>query len=88
MLRMKCRILIVEVVGSPRADGGCPSGGRQDRLLLAEVKHAEPVGDEVQTPEEEGLEWHEHGRNPHPNRWERGKLEPAMLKMVERWAIR
>ena len=77
MLRMKRRHLAIEVTGSPRADGGCPSGGRWDRCLLAEVKHAEPVGDEFQAFEEGGLGQLEDGRNPHPNRWECGKLQRA-----------
>ena len=47
MLGMKRRHLIVEVIGCPRADRGCPSDGRRNKCLLAEVKHAEPVSDEV-----------------------------------------
>ena len=94
---MKRRRLIVEVVGSPRADGGRPSDGRQDRCLLKEVKHAKLVGDEVQTPKEEGLGRLEGGWNPHPNSRSVGNsnepkrvisLEPAMAKMAEKWAIR
>ena len=91
---MKCRWLVVEFVVRPGANGGRPSDGRRNRCLLAKVKHAEPVGDEVQASEEEGLGWLEDGWNPHPNRWEYEKLqrvislEPAMLKMAERWAIR
>ena len=58
-----------------------------------EAEYAELVGNEVQTPKEEGMEWDEDGRSPHPNKRERGKLqrakrivslEPAMPKMVER----
>ena len=64
---MKCRRLVVEVVVLPRADGGCPSDGRRNECLLAEVQYAEPVG-------EEGLGWLGDGWNPHPNRWECGKL--------------
>ena len=44
---MKRRRLVVEVVGCPGADGGRPSNGHRDGCLLAEVKRAEPVGDEV-----------------------------------------
>ena len=62
-----------------------------------EAEYAEPVSDEVQTPKEEGLEWHKDRRNPHPNSGSMGNsnelkqivsFEPAMPKMVERWAIR
>ena len=71
---MKHRYLIVEVVVHPRADGGCPSDGCRNECLLAEVKYAEPIGDEVQSSKEEGLGWLRDGWNPHPNRWEYGKL--------------
>ena len=72
---MKRGCLDVEVIEWPRAGGGrSSSSGRRDKRLLAEVEYAELVGDEVQTPEEEGLEWHEDGRNPHPSKRERGKL--------------
>ena len=72
---MKRRRLVVEVVVLPEAYGGRPSNGRQNKYLLAEVQHAELVGDEVQASEEEGLGWLEDGWNPHPNRWECGKLQ-------------
>ncbi|XP_066375035.1 uncharacterized protein [Miscanthus floridulus] len=36
-------------------------------ILLVEVEYAELVGDEVPTPEAEGLGWLEDGRNPHPD---------------------
>ena len=49
-----------------------------------EVEYAELVGDEVQTPEEEGLEWHEDGRNPHPSKWERRKLQRAKTNRIVR----
>ena len=49
-----------------------------------EAKYAELVGDKVQTPEEEGLEWHEDGRNPHPSKWERGKLQRAEANRIAR----
>jgi hypothetical protein len=75
MLRMKHRCLIVEVAGSPRADGGRPFDGRRDGCLLVEVQYAKPVSDEVQASEEEGLGWREDRWNPHPNRWECGKLQ-------------
>ena len=68
-LEAKCRCLVVEVVERPGVSGGSSySRGRRDRCLLAEAEYAELVGDEVQTTEEEGLEWLEDGRNPHPNR--------------------
>ena len=67
--------LIVEVVGCPRANGGrSSSDGRRDKCLLAKAKHAELAHDEVQVSKEEGLGRLEDGRNPHRNRWERGKL--------------
>ena len=56
MLGMKRRRLIVEVVVRPRADGGRPSDKRRNEFLLAEVKYAELVGDEVQASKEKGLE--------------------------------
>ena len=65
----------IEVDGWPEANGGrSSSSGRRDERLLTEAEYTEPVSVEVQTLEEEGLEWHEDGRNPHPNRWERGEL--------------
>ena len=72
---MKCECLDVEVIEWPRAGGGrSSSSGRRDERLLTEVEYVELVSDEVQTPEEEGLEWHEDGRNPYPSKWERRKL--------------
>ena len=44
---MKHMRLVVEVVVCPEADGGRPSDGRWNECLLAEAKHAAPVGDEV-----------------------------------------
>ena len=52
---MKRIILIVEVIVRPGVDGGHPSDGCRNECLLAEVKYAEPVGNEVQAFEEEGL---------------------------------
>ena len=49
-----------------------------------EAEYAELVGDEVQTPEEEGLEWHEDRRSPHPSKWERGKLQRAEANHITR----
>ena len=67
--------IVVEVAGWPGADGGhSSSDGRQDKCLLVKVKHTELVGEEVWASEEEGLGRLEDGRNPHPNRWEHGKL--------------
>ena len=74
-LRRKRECLDVEVVEWPGADGGrSSSSGCRDERLLTETEYAEPISDEVQTPEEEGLDWHEDGSSPHPNRWERGEL--------------
>ena len=68
--------LDVEVVEWPEAGGGrSSSSGRRDKHFLVEVEYAELVDDEVQTFEEEGLERLEDWRNPHPNRWECGKLQ-------------
>ena len=71
---MKCRCHIIEVARL-EVDGEHPSDGCRVTTLLAEVEYAEPVSDEVQAPKSEGLEWLEDGWNPHPNRWESGKLE-------------
>ena len=75
MLGMKPRHLAIEVVGCPRADGGCPSDGRRNKCLLVKAKHAELVDDEVQAFKEEGLGRLKDRWNPHPNRWECGKLQ-------------
>ena len=73
---MKRRCLNVEVIEWPRAGGGCSSSsGHRDKRLLVEMEYAVLLGDEVQTPKEESLEWLEDGRNPHPNRWQRRKLQ-------------
>ena len=82
MLGMKRMRLILEVTKSPRADGGCPSDGRRDGCLLTEVEHAEPVGNEVQASEEEHLGQLKDGWNPHPNRWECGKLQRAEASRI------
>ena len=71
---MERRCRAVEVT-HPGVDGGRLSDGCWVASLLAEVEYAEPVGDEVQAFEEEGLGWLEDGRNPHLNRWECGKLQ-------------
>ena len=76
MLGTKRRRLAVEVVGCSEADGGrASSNGCRNKRLLAEAQHAELVDDEVQASEEEGLGWLEDGWNPHPSRWECGKLQ-------------
>ena len=54
LLGMKCRCRAVEVA-RPRVDGGCLSDGCWVVSFLTEVEYAEPVGDEVQASEEEGL---------------------------------
>ena len=76
--RGEARVSRLEVVEWPRASAGRSSScGRRDKRLLAEVEYTELVSNEVQTPEEEGLEWHKDGRNPHPSKWGRGKLQRA-----------
>ena len=67
MLGTKRRRLVVEVVGSPGADGGRPFDGCRNVRLLAEVEYAELVGDEVQASKAEGLGRLEDGWNPHPS---------------------
>ena len=79
---MKRRRLIIEVVGCPGADGGRPSDWRRDGCLLLELKRVEPVGNEVQAFEEEGLERLEDSRSPHPNRREHGKLQRAEANRI------
>ena len=71
---MKRRCHAVEVA-RPEVDGGRLSDGCRVTSLLAEVEYAEPVSDEVQASEEEGLGWLEDGRTPHSNRWECRKLQ-------------
>ena len=58
------------------------SDGRQDKFLLVKAKYAKLVNDEVQASEEEGLGWLKDRRNPHPNRWERGKLQRAKANHI------
>ena len=50
--------------------------------LLAEVEYAEPVGDEVQAPEVEGLGWLEDRWNPHPGGRECGELQRAEANRI------
>ena len=77
--------LDVEVVEWPGAGGGRSSfSGRQDKCILVEAEYAELVDDEVQTSKEEGLERLEDGRNPHPSKWERGKLQRAEANHIAR----
>ena len=83
MLGIKRRCHAVEVA-CPGVDGERLSDECRVASLLVEVEYAEPVGDEVQSSEEEGLGWLEDRRNPHPSRWECA----AMVKMVEKWVIR
>ena len=71
---MKRRCRAIEVVVRPGADGGRPSDGCRNESLLAEVWYAEPVGNEVQASEQEGLGLLKDRWNLHPNRWECGKL--------------
>jgi len=71
---MKHRCRAVEVA-RPRVDGERLSDGCRVASLLVEVEYAEPVGDEVQASEEEGLGWLENEWNPHPRRRECGILQ-------------
>jgi hypothetical protein len=57
---MKRRCHAVKVT-RPEVDGGRLSDGCRVASLLAEVEYAEPVDDEVQASEEEGLGWLENG---------------------------
>ena len=72
MLGKKRRYRAVEVA-CLGVDGERLSDGCRVASLLTEVEYAEPIGDEAQASEEEGLGWLEDGWNPHPNRWECGK---------------
>ena len=81
MAKREC--LDVGVVKWPRAGEERPSSsGCRDERLLVEAEYAELVGDEVQASEEESLEWLEDRRNPHPNRWEHGKLQRAEVSRI------
>ena len=74
MAKREC--LDVGVVEWPRAGREhSSSSGCWDEHLFVEAQYAELVGDKVQTPKEESLEWLEDRRNPHPNGWERRKLQ-------------
>ena len=73
LLGMKRRCRAIEVA-RPGVDRGHLSDGCQATSLLAEVEYAEPVGDEVQAPEAEGLGWLEDRWNPHPSGRECGEL--------------
>ena len=70
-MKRRCRVI---KVAHPGVDGGRPSDRCRVASLLTEVEYAESVGDEVQASKEEGLGWLEDGWNPHPNKWECGKL--------------
>ena len=96
MLGKKRKRCVVKVM-HPRVDGGRPSDGCRDVSLLVEVQFAEPVGDEVQASEEEGLDGSKTGGTHIPiggsagNSSERKRIilpEPAMAKVAEKWAIR
>ena len=96
---MKRGCLDVEVIEWPVAVSGVcsSSNGRWDKRLFVEAKYAELVSDKVQTSKEEGLGGTKTrgahipasgsvGNSSEPKRIV--SLEPAMPKMVERWAIR
>ena len=78
---MKRRCRAVEVA-CPGVDGERLSDGCRVASLLVEVEYAEPVGDEVQASEEEGLGWLEDGWNSHPTRWGSGELERAEANRI------
>ena len=84
-LEAKRECLDVEVVERPGASGErSSSSGCRDKRLLDKAEYTELVGDEIQTPLEEGLEWHEDGRSPHPIKWERAKLQRAEVNCIAR----
>ena len=92
---MKRRCRAVEVA-CPGVDGERLSD-RWVASLLAEVEYAEPVSDEVQASEAEGLGRLEDGWNPHPGGRECGKIQRAEANHIararhggggEKWAIR
>ena len=80
---MNHECLDVEVVEwSGSGTGRSSSSAHWGKRLLVEAEYAELVDDEVQTPEEEGLECHEDERSPHPSKWERGKLQRQSICSV------
>ena len=66
----------------PGVDGGRSFDGCWNVRLLAEVEYAEPIGDEVQASEAEGLGWLEDGWNPHPGGRECGELQRAEANRI------
>ena len=78
---MKRRCRVVEVT-RPGVDGERLFDGCRVAGLLVEVEYAEPVGDEVQASEEEGLGWLGDGWNPHPTRWGNRKLGRAEVNRI------
>ena len=70
---MKRRCRAIEVA-HPGVDGERLPDGCRVTSLLTEVEYAEPVGDEVQDSEEEGLGWLKNEWNPHARRQECGIL--------------
>ena len=68
--------------GPEPMEGAPPPTGTGTSASLMKAKHAELVGDEVQASKEEGLKRLEDGRNPHPNRRERGKLQRAKANRI------
>ena len=92
---MKRRCHAVDVA-HPRVDGGHPFDGCRNVRLLVEVEYAEPVIDEVQASEAEGLGSLKDGWNPHPGGRECGKIHRAEANRIvqarhgggaEKWAI-
>ena len=78
---MKRRCRAVDVA-HPGVDGGRLFDGCRNVRLLMEVEYAEPVGDEVQASEAEGLGWLENRWNSHPDGRECGELQRAEANHV------
>ena len=97
MLGTKRRRLAVEVVGCPRADGGCASSDGCRNKCLTEVKHVVPVGNEIQASKRKAWDSSKTGGIHIPVGGSVGNssepkrvvsLEPAMAKVAEKRAIR
>ena len=71
---MKRRCRAIEIA-RPRVDEERHSDGCQVVSFIAEVEYAEPVGDEVQASEEEGLGRLKNKWNPHARRQDCGILQ-------------
>ena len=71
-MKRRCHAVEVACLG---VNGERLSDGCWVTSLLAEVEYAEPVGDEDQASEEEGLGWPKNEWNLHPRRRECGILQ-------------